>query len=253
MLRKVAMLLIAGLTLTMFTACGDDSSSTRDRSRVRAEREDRDDDDHDDNKDDNGGGIIDIEIDDEDSPEEELLGSWVMSYDMSESITAEMGEEFSDFESAFCMDLVFELDEDGSMTMYVDQESLEENLELWILDFSSYATEMIYEEAESMGVSREMQDQAICDTYGYETVYDYMLSEMTASITVDDLGLSKNVSGEYKVEGDKIYLAWEGEDFDSASYDNFEIEGDTLTFTADGMDDIEILPGLTYPLVFTRQ
>ncbi len=208
-LKKAALLLLAVLTVTLFSGCGNQA--------------------------------------------DKLVGSWEMSYDMEEVIVEGMGPGYEDFESEFVIDLVFEFNEDGTMKMYADKESIEKSLDAWIDDFVVYGTEMIYEEADAMGVSREEQDEAIQSTFGYANVEEYMRSEMNASLSADDLADSILSEGKYKVVGDKLFMATDGEDLDSVGYDTFEIKGDTLTFTTEDGDDEEILPGLDYPFSFTKR
>lgn len=52
----------------------------------------------------------------------------------------------------------------------------------------------------------------------------------------------------------KLFMADPGEEISANQYDLFKVDGDTLTLSlADDSQDPEVLPGLDYPLVFTRQ
>ena len=58
--------------------------------------------------------------------------------------------------------------------------------------------------------------------------------------------------GYWKVEDDKFYTAETEDDFDEDEYDEFELDGDSLTFTDGSGEDAEEMQFI-YPMEFTRK
>ena len=113
--------------------------------------------------------------------------------------------------------------------------------------------EELYQQIEAEGVDRATADQMIQETYGC-TAQEYMTQLLQQSIDVDSLLDEIESTGGYEARGEKLFMADPGEEISANQYDLFKVDGDTLTLSlADDSQDPEVLPGLDYPLVFTRQ
>ena len=113
--------------------------------------------------------------------------------------------------------------------------------------------EELYQQIEAEGVDRATADQMIQETYGC-TAQEYMTQLLQQSIDVDSLLDEIESTGAYEARGEKLFMADPGEEISANQYDLFKVDGDTLTLSlADDSQDPEVLPGLDYPLVFTRQ
>ena len=182
--------------------------------------------------------------------EKDIVGTWKIDYDMGDQMAAEMGEDFADFDSSLEITLKFDFDEDGEYKMYAD-DSFKDNFEAWLDDVTVYSVEMMYETYEEMGMTREDVDTLIKDEFGM-TLEEYFAETLKASMDVDALMDQMVREGEYKVEGNKLFLSDEDGDFDEDAYDVCTIDGDIMTLETPDGDDMEVLPGLSYPLELER-
>lgn len=183
----------------------------------------------------------------------ELYGTWELTYDMGEMISDELGDDYADFQSPLEIELLFDFNEDGTYRMYVDEGAFQESWGQWKSAFIKYMVDAVYAEIEAGGVDRATADRMIQQTYGC-TAEEYMTRLADESFDADAMLAEMETSSKYEVKGEKLYLADEGADIEKNRYDLFEIEDDTLTLNlADKSQDAEILPGLSYPLVFTRR
>ena len=182
-----------------------------------------------------------------------LAGTWRLDYNISQAVISELGEEFEDFQTPLVIPLMFELGEDGSFNIYVSEE-FPENYDAWEEDFLTYSIDLIYDTLEDMGISKEQAQEMIKEEYGY-SLEDYFRKSIEEEI--DDSMLEELMSlketGRYEVQGDRLYITDESGEMDYDAYETFIVEGDTLTFLKpEGLDEDEFMPGLSYPLSFTR-
>lgn len=182
-----------------------------------------------------------------------LAGTWRLDYDISQAVISELGEEFEDFQTPLVIPLMFELGEDGSFNIYISEE-FPENYDAWEEDFLTYSIDLIYDTLEDMGISKEQAQEMIKEEYGY-SLEDYFRKSIEEEI--DDSMLEELMSlketGRYEVQGDRLYITDESGEMDYDAYETFIVEGDTLTFLKpEGLDEEEFMPGLSYPLSFTR-
>ena len=137
--------------------------------------------------------------------------------------------------------------------MYVEEEMFRTNFNNWMSAFANYMSEELYAQIEATGVDRATADQMIQETYGC-TAQEYMNQLLQESFDVDAMMSEMESTGAYEARGEKLFMADPGEEISANQYDIFEVDGDTLTLSlADDSQDPEVLPGLDYPLVFTRQ
>lgn len=182
-----------------------------------------------------------------------LYGTWGMKYDMADMIAQEMGEDFADFESSLKMTLLFDFNEDGTFKMYVKEEEFVESLDGWQKDFITYSMDVMYDMFAEQGVEKEEADSLIESQYGY-TMEEYMLELLATAIDGEAMVAEMETNGTFELKGDKLYMAEEGQEMDISKWDVITIEGDTLTMNApEGVEEEELLPGLEYPFVLTRE
>ena len=184
------------------------------------------------------------------SLEKDIVGTWKIDYDMGEQMSAELGSDFADFESSLEITLKFDFNEDGEYKMYAD-DSFEDNFKAWLEDVCAYSVDMMYDMYEEMGMSKEDVDTLFEDEYDM-SLEEYFMSAMEAEMDIEAMMEEMVTEGEYKVEGDKLFLTDEDGDFDEDAYEICTIEGDTMTLETPDGDETEILPGLAYPLELER-
>lgn len=176
-----------------------------------------------------------------------LYGTWETTIDYSYAIEEGLGSEFEDFHHDFDIKMMFEFKEDGTYSMYADEESTQETYDNWINALVPYLAEMMYEECKESGMSREDVDTVVQEQYGC-SVEEYMLEEIKSEVDIDEYISQMKSDGVFKAKGDKLYL-------DEDGYDVFTVENDTLTIDIpEGavVEDDEMIEGIEYPLVFTK-
>ena len=184
---------------------------------------------------------------------EQLHGSWGLDYDMGTMISEELGDEYAGFQSPLNVTLVFDFNEDGTYRMYADEEAFRTNWDSWMNAFITYMVDDVYAQIEATGVDRATADQMIQETYGC-TAEEYMRQIADSAFDVDAILAEMEQTGDYKAEGEKLFLSDPGEEISTNQYDYFEVKDDKLTLSlVDESQDSEVLPGLNYPLIFTKR
>lgn len=184
----------------------------------------------------------------------DLIGTWAIQYDLADLLAGEMGDEFADFSSPLEMSICFEFKEDGTFSMFGEEESFKANFSTWLDEFLAFSTQMMYDEFENQGLGQEEADAAFQETYG-NSIEDYLRENFESEVNVDSLLQEMATNGKYEVSGNKLHMAEDGEEIDKNAYDVFTVTGDTLKLELPkGADPSqgEILPGLEYPLEFKK-
>ena len=163
-----------------------------------------------------------------------------------------MGDEFEGFHEEFEITLLLEFNEDGTFKMYADEEKMSDTLDTYLESLSSFGADMIYEQLEETGMTRDQVDEYIEEQFGM-SVQEYMLDELHNSIEVGDLAAEVETEGVYEAKGKKLYM----DEYEVApnAYDIFSVEDDTLTIdaaTEEIAEDAELIEGFSYPYVFKR-
>ena len=183
-----------------------------------------------------------------------ILGAWKMDCDLSSSIASELGAEFEDFEGTFIVTIIFEFQEDGTFRMYLDEESFRENFDGWLDEVILYTVDTMYDMFAEMGLSKEETDELLQDMYNMtmeEYLRESMETEMDPQGMADSILEDVDMTGVYRVDGDRLYMA--EQEIDESRYDNFHFEEDKLIIELpDGVDSEELLPGISYPFELTR-
>ncbi len=180
----------------------------------------------------------------------QLYGSWEMTVDFSKEIESELNEP--EFHADLDVKLIVQFNEDGTFEMYADEASTTDSLNSWLEAFIDFTVEQQYLEYEEMGMSREEVDQAMMDQYGM-SMKEMLDEAMAESISVEDVVADLQASGVWEAKGDKLYM--DEVEVQANAYDNFTVDGDTLTLTIpEGaeVDSADMMEGMEYPLVFTR-
>lgn len=181
---------------------------------------------------------------------EQLYGTWATTFDLSGMIESELGSDFEGFHEEFDITLMMDFNEDGTFKMYADEAALTDTFNTYIESLASFGAEMMYTEFENEGYTRDEIDSVFAEQYGMG-IEEYMLSELQASVNIEDLVGDIETTGVYEAKGNKLYM---GEVAVSSNvYDLFTVEGDTLTIDAAGdVDSEEIIEGFDYPYVFNK-
>lgn len=181
-----------------------------------------------------------------------LVGTWSLNYDFGPMLAEEMGEDFADFESSLPVTILLTFNEDGTCRMYVDEVAFVESFNSWEDDFIDYSMDIMYGIFKDSGYSKKEADALLKSTYGF-TMEEYMRTMIEEELDMNALLEMMESNGVYKIDGDQIYTADTEAELATSSCETFSVFEDTLTIGTEGDGTGEdILPGLSYPLVFTR-
>ena len=175
-----------------------------------------------------------------------LYGTWSMDVDISEVLNQEMGDEFAGFDGKLVVTLKFDFNEDGTFKMYADSDALKESFAGWMDSFVAFSVNIMYEEFEEMGLSKEEADELVQSAYSC-TMEEYIRLVMESSLDIDAMVAQMETKGIWETKGDKLYMS-DGSEIDVNRFDIFEVSGDTLTLSLpEGATDDSNIPGLSYP------
>ena len=273
MKKLLVFALILILALSFLTACGNGNGNDNDND-IRVRTSDDVDDDAD-SRASNDSADIQEQPDTPDDSNDLIVGTWVYTMDFSSFLQEELGAEFADLGEDFAglfddlgrnamLTILFEFNEDGTFRTYADEDSVYTMINAIIesiVPALDYFIDAVYEElaeaAADLGMSVEdliaifEEDVGMSFSDYVDEVMEEMLSEIgDLEVLFEDL----TDSGRYKIEGDRLFIASDGEEFDH--YDVFEVSENTLTLlsTSDPDFDPNEFGGLfSYPIQFTRR
>lgn len=165
-----------------------------------------------------------------------IVGKWTATVDVDELITEGMGQSMGDAAQFFefkNLSLVMnaEFTADSKVTMKVDEASIDslfDELKKCIKNgMEGYLNDLLQKSGANMTL-----EQYLAQT---NQTIDSLVDAAMSQVPRDSLEL--DMTGTYKIEGNKIALAEDGEDFDE--YNEFELTSNTLT--VDTGDDMGIL------------
>lgn len=181
-----------------------------------------------------------------------LYGTWETTLDYASVLEEELGSGYEDFHEPFELKLMVEFKEDGTYSMYADEEYAIETVDQWVQALAAYDTEVAYNEYEGSGMSREEVDEAFQQQFGC-SLEEYVLEAYQDTFDVDELVSEMYTEGVYQAKGNKLYM--DEVEVSPDTYDIFTVEGDTLTIDIpEGaeVDEDEMIEGIDYPLTFTK-
>ena len=176
-----------------------------------------------------------------------IVGDWKCSIDMSKVIEQSMEDSGKDVAQYFdfsglkmVMNATFK--EDGTVRMSADAKKL-------IEDIRQPMKDGLVKYIESLGMTEEDFESA--SGMKLSSMIDELVNKMATS---DDLAMEKE--GKYKLEGDKLFLIEDGEEFKDDDYCTITLSADEFRITEihgelEDDDTFETMKNVL-PLVFTR-
>ncbi len=192
------------------------------------------------------------------SDKDALVGKWVGVMDLADALNSYLAaaldaELMSYFTlSSFDVKLVFTFREDDTYSLTVDESAMPKTLETFKNDLRGgmvkYMEDMIAAEGYEMSVDEflafagtsvdDLMEQAFP-----ESMMDQLVEEMTAGV---------NSEGKFKANDGKLFMTDSAsEDINDTMYDNYTLEGDTLTLVTT-TDDMDEFTAAMYPMVFHK-
>lgn len=181
-----------------------------------------------------------------------ILGTWKMECDFSEAVmsSADLGEDFADFEAPLVINIMFDFNEDGTYRLYVDEDSFRESFNGWVDALLAYTADVMYDMFEDMGLSRSEADEMIEEVYGM-TLEEYIKEMAIEEGMVEEMLESMDMRGVYRTEDDRLYMG--EEEINEYQYDLFHFEENKLIIEmTEEVEDAELFPGISYPFELIR-
>ena len=177
-----------------------------------------------------------------------VIGKWAYEMDLQDMIVEEtFGEDFADFKSTLPITLYFDFQDGSKLELTVDEDAFLDAYDNWLDDFCSFAADYLYRIAADSGMTKSEVDSMFGGN-----AEDYFRDAMNEEIDPKDLVKEMKNSGVWEVKDGKLYIS-EGDEIEANSYDNYKIDGDTMTITLpEGATQEELIPGMEYPLTLKK-
>ena len=182
---------------------------------------------------------------------DQLIGTWELTFDYSAVVESELPSDYSGFHEDFDLTIRMTFNEDGTFSMYVDEDALAPELQNYLESMAQYDTDTAYEEYEAQGITRADVDELFQNQYGMSP-YEYALDYYQNSVTVEDIASDFYTSGVFEAKGDEVHM--DEYKVQDNVFDVFTVEGNTLTLNPPAGAEYEStgIEGFDYPYVFTR-
>lgn len=182
----------------------------------------------------------------------DIVGVWTLKIDGGEAIAESMGVSADGVE--FTIEMTMSFGADGKVELAISDEQLESMVDQMMVLGKTVALDSFYSSMEDNGYDKEAADALIQEQTGM-TTEEYMVSALEAqrdtlkeTFTAELEDLSKN--GEYKIDGNKLFIVDAGEAVDETDYVLFELSGNTLRIYSE--DGTEMMPGFCQDMILTR-
>ena len=183
-----------------------------------------------------------------------IIGEWQWEFDMLNIMAEELGMDTDDLGlDSMSVFLILDFNRDGSCTVSLDEDALEEMLDD---DFYDAMVEIAYDaavaELEAQIDAGEIEGTVRENIQAVEEELDmplrtYLRSMLEEELSMDNIidlmGYSGTEEGEYEIDEDTLIL--EGAEF------TFEVDGDELILDCDDVPD-EISMFMSFPVTLTR-
>lgn len=177
-----------------------------------------------------------------------IAGTWATTADMADVINAEIAAsgdplmaELVNIET-FMAKIIYTYNEDGTFTCVYDKAMLDESVVKVKKELAGDLKNYFEAVAKNSGLN--FTAEQMIALMGYKSMTEFV-DDILSEETVNQMAAP--TTGRYKVEGNKLYTAVDGEDFTDL-YEVFTLTEDTLTLTSCSDADYQHL----YPVVFDR-
>lgn len=183
---------------------------------------------------------------------ENIVGTWAAECDLSAMMAEQLSEEF-DVDAPFVVTLALQMNEDGTMSMSIDEEASKESVETYLSAMLDVMLEATYVQAEAEGMTREEFDQQMESSLGM-SYKEYMESTITADMLLESMvsGMEE-ATGTYQYEDGKLLVAEDGEELTGDQYWTVTLDGDKMTVTEIHESDADETLEELLPLEFVRK
>lgn len=191
---------------------------------------------------------------------EQLVGTWDLEMDithlvadgLAETLGMDISEDISDLE--LLLYITFEFEENGDCVIYCDEDMMEDSMDDFIDDLCSVMADLTYQMLDDEGVSVDEANELFEAEYGMD-IESYYEQELDGAIDMADLlGEMPYIESSYKLEGDVLTIAENGEFGNDGAV--ISIDGDEMTINGaidESIDGALEEFGLSLPWILERR
>ena len=186
--------------------------------------------------------------------QEKLVGTWKGEMDLTEAMKEEVGDDLEGFEMGeFKVTVIFKFTQEGTYTMELEEESVEQAMENMITGMEGYLKAMMEAQAQELGMS--LEDLLAASGMTMDDMMTLITAAMEEQDLVGELVKEAKTEGKYQAKDGKLFNTQSlDEEIDENVYDTYTLEGDVLTLTESfGMDDEDAdMMTLVYPIILKK-
>lgn len=163
----------------------------------------------------------------------ELVGTWRYEMDMAEYMNDQMaqvlgGENVPD--TAMSLFLTMTFNEDGTFLIDVDADATGASFDAYIQALKPDMMEMIYQQSQDAGLTREEFDAALADQgTSVENLLDSVLAMFDISSMLETLEGTSS-TGYYKTAGGKLFMSDNADDLSDDTGVAYKVSGKTMSW-----------------------
>lgn len=190
------------------------------------------------------------------SDQKALVGRWEADIDCTQALEAEIGaaleEEMLPYFhlSSFTMKLVLTFREDGTYSMAVDEERMQDTAAVFRKDLSDTMEAYMKDVVAAEGIEWEAFLNMLGGTM--EELMNEILPDSDMNEMVQDVVEGVYRSGRYLAKGGKLYLTNSAsESIEDSMYDEYVLKDDTLTLIT-STEEMDAFESSLYPMTFRK-
>lgn len=188
---------------------------------------------------------------------ENIIGTWSAKRDKTDYFKSGLSDDFAGFDFSIETTILFKFNGDKTFSLSTDKDALKKDYDKFVDDAMAYYTDAYMAALdvviEGTGMTREKFEVAYKKQNGstleedVQKDLDGVRNSFSGVYDLDAVAAECDMSGKYKVIGDKLFITGDSEDFGTA-YDTIEIvEGKTLKFVSTADDN-----GVDFPSEFIK-
>ena len=153
-----------------------------------------------------------------------IVGKWTSDIDLSKAYKSELGEMAEKISSKVFLSLNFDLNKDGTFTLSFDKEKTVASVNEFVDEMIPVLIDVACEQT---GITREELEKEL-NGQDLEALMRESMGNPAEEI-LGELDALGEKSGKYKVDGNKLYMSTDDEEFDEDDYVEIELNGNTFS------------------------
>lgn len=185
-----------------------------------------------------------------------LVGTWKADVDMAEALGEYVGD-LGELEQYFTMDdftvsMILVFNDDATYSMTLDRNSAEIAINGLIEDMKGAVYAMLEDQIAQMGLEMTVEEMLEASGMDLDALMEQSMAELDMESLIDQMVEEASLKGNYDAKDGKLYLS-AGLEYkvDTSTYENYTLDGSTLTLTSAVGVLTDSFEGL-YPVAFEK-